>query len=331
MELSGPDWTWWLGFNLLVMALLALDLGLFNRKNHVVGVRESLIWSGVWIVLSLVFCYFAIYRPAGDEAALAFLTGYVIEKALSVDNLFVFLVLFSYFRVPQAYQHKVLFYGILGALVMRAVFILLGVELIHRVHWIIYVFGAFLIYTGIKVAREHGNDTDPEANIAVRLARRFIPVTSEYHRSRFFVRINGVRHATPMFLVLLAVETTDVIFAVDSIPAILAITDDAFIVYTSNVCAILGLRSLYFALAALMRLFRFLQYGLAFILVFVGAKMLLQDWYKIPVGVSLAVVLGTLIVSILYSIWHARRYPEEIAPDQNPGNVPPAIPAPADR
>jgi tellurite resistance protein TerC len=300
----------WVGFNVFVLGMLALDLGVFHRQSHEVSIREALMWSAVWVALALAFNA-GVYYFRGPEAGIEFLAGYLIEKALSVDNIFVFLLIFSYFRVPPQYQHKVLFWGIIGALVMRAVFIALGVALIRQFHWVIYVFGAFLVYTGIRIAREKEKEIHPEQNPVVRLFRRLMPVTGEYHGDSFFVREGARRAATPLFIALLVVETTDVIFAVDSIPAILAITDDAFIVYTSNVFAILGLRALYFALAGLMQMFHYLHYGLAAILVFVGAKMLLADVYKLPVAAALGVVAGILLVSVIASLLRRRAQIEE--------------------
>ena len=281
--------------------MLALDLGVFHRKVHVIEIREALVWSAIWVVLSLLF-NLGIYFWRGPETALEFLTGYLIEKSLSVDNIFVFLLIFSYFDVPSLYQHKVLFWGILGALIMRAIFILAGVALIQKFHWVIYVFGVFLILTGIRVALQKGKEIHPERNPVLKLFRRLIPVTARYEGSRFWIKKEGRYLATPLFIVLLIVETTDIVFAVDSIPAILAITLDPFIVYSSNVFAILGLRALYFALAGLMRLFHYLHYGLSGILVFVGLKMLLTDIYKIPIGVALGVVGGILVISVIISV-----------------------------
>ncbi len=295
----------WIGFNAFVLLMLALDLGVFNRKDHEIKVKEALIWSGVWIFLALLFNA-GIYYYRGSEIAMQFLTGYVIEKSLSVDNIFVFILLFSYFKVPPLYQHRVLFWGIIGALIMRAIFIVAGIALISKFHWIIYVFGGFLIITGIKLAINKGTKIDPEHNPVVKLFRRFFPATSKYHGNKFWIIENGKRTATPLFIVLLLIETTDLIFAVDSIPAILAITNDAFIVYTSNVFAILGLRSLYFALSGIMDLFKYLHYGLAAILVFVGVKMILVDFYKIPITVSLSVIGGILLTSVLFSILHRK-------------------------
>jgi len=302
----------WLIFGAVVLGLLGLDLGVFHRKSHEVKIKEALIWSGVWISLALAFNAF-VYFTRGSGPALEFLAGYLIEEALSVDNLFVFLLVFSYFRVPSIVQHKVLFWGILGALLMRALFIVAGISLIEKFHWIIYVFGAFLIYTGIRMVTEQGKEIHPERNPVLRLFRRLVPVTETYVEDRFFVMKGARRFATPLFIVLLMVETTDLIFAVDSIPAILAITRDPFIVYTSNVFAILGLRSLFFALAGLMKLFRYLNYGLCFILVFVGLKMLLAEFFKIPVVVALGVIIAILGVSILVSILR-REVPEPSRP-----------------
>jgi tellurite resistance protein TerC len=296
---------WWIVFNLFVLAMLVLDLKVFHRDAHEVKIKEALMWSAFWIALALMFNV-GIYFWRGSEDALEYLTGYLIEKSLSVDNIFVFLLIFSYFRVSAQYQHKILFWGILGALVMRAILIFAGVALIERFHWIIYVFGAFLIFTGIKLAFEKDKEIEPEKNPALLFVRRFIPVTERFEGDRFFIRRAGRLFATPLFLVLVVVETTDVIFALDSIPAILAITTDSFIVYTSNVFAILGLRALYFALAGLLQLFHYLHYGLSAILGFVGAKMLVSDIYHIPVGVALGVVGGILALSVIASmIWPA--------------------------
>ena len=296
----------WVIFSVVVLGLLSLDLGVFHRKSHVVKIREALIWSAVWVSLALAFNVF-VYFTRGPGPALEFLAGYLIEEALSVDNLFVFLLIFSYFRVPDIYQHKVLFWGIAGALIMRAAFIVAGIALIHKFHWIIYLFGGFLILTGIKMITDQNKEIHPEKNPVLRLFRRLMPVTESYEGDQFFVMRGARRYATPLFIVLLMVETTDVIFAVDSIPAILGITHDPFIVYTSNVFAILGLRSIYFALAGLMQLFHYLNYGLCFILVFVGVKMLLSDFYKISVGVALGTIVAILLVSILASVIWPRR------------------------
>jgi len=291
----------WIGFNLFVLLMLALDLGVFHRKAHEVSMKEALIWSGVWIGLALIF-NLILYFWRGPEVGLQFLTGYLIEKSLSIDNIFVFVLLFSYFSVPSKYQHKVLFWGIIGALIMRAIFIAAGTALLEKFHWIIYIFGAFLVFTGIRMAMNQGTKVDPDKNPVVKLFKKLFPVTNEYLGSKFWIREAGKWVATPLFVVLILVEVTDLIFAVDSIPAILAITKDPFIVYTSNVFAILGLRSLYFALAGLMHLFRYLHYGLAAILVFVGGKMLLTDVYKIPVGISLSVIVLILAASVIPSL-----------------------------
>ncbi len=301
----------WVLFNVFVLAMLALDLGVFHRKAHVIKFKEALGWCAVWITLALLF-NLGIYLWRGPVRALEFLTGYLIEYSLSVDNIFVFLLIFSYFRVPSLYRHKVLFWGILGALIMRAIFILAGVTLIHKFHWIIYVFGAFLVLTGIKMALEKEKEIHPERNPVLKLFRRFMPVTDRYQEGKFVVKRAKQYLATPLFVVLLVVETTDVVFAVDSIPAVLAITLDPFIVYTSNVFAILGLRSLYFALAGIMELFHYLHYGLSAILVFVGTKMLLAEIYKIPVGIALVVVASILLISVIASVVRPRKV--EIVP-----------------
>ncbi len=290
----------WVGFIAFVILMLALDLGVFHRKSHDVSIREALIWSAVWISLALVFNY-GIYHFVGHEKGLEFLTGYLIEKALSVDNLFVFIMLFSMFGVEPKYQHKVLFWGILGALIMRAVFIFAGVALINRFHWIIYIFGAFLIYTGFKMMVHKEESLHPEQNPLVKLFKKLMPVTNEMHGDRFFVKINHKTFATPLFVVLIIIEFTDLIFATDSIPAILAISHDPFIIFSSNVFAILGLRALYFALAGLTKYFAYLKYGLAVILVFVGVKMGISGFYHFPIVASLLVILAILLVSVLAS------------------------------
>jgi len=291
----------WVVFNVFVLGILALDLLVLHRKAHAVSLREAAAWSCVWVSLALIFGL-GVYFFRGAEKGLEFLTGYVIEWSLSVDNLFVFLVIFSYFAVPAVYQHRVLFWGILGALVLRATFIATGTALLANFHWMIYVFGGFLIFTGIKLLFAGEGKIEPEKNPAVLLVRRFMKVTPDYEGQRFFIRRHGKLWATPLFLVLVVVETTDVIFAVDSIPAIFAITLDPFIVYTSNVFAILGLRALFFLLAGVMEMFHYLRVGLSFVLCFVGAKMLIVDFYKIPIGVSLGVVGGILLLSILASM-----------------------------
>lgn len=290
----------WVLFNVFVLLMLALDLGVFHRKSHGVKFREAAVWSLVWIALAAIFAA-GLYYWEGRTAGLEFATGYVIELSLSVDNLFVFLLIFKFFRVSPEHQHKVLFWGIIGALVMRAVFILLGVGLIRRFEWVVYIFGALLVYSGIKLFFQSDAEVHPEKNPVLRLFRRFVPVTDDYHGSKFFIRKPGL-YATPLFVVLIVVETTDLLFAVDSIPAILAITLDAFIVYTSNVFAIMGLRSMYFALAGMMELFHYLHYGLSLVLIFVGGKMLAAHYYKIPTWVALMVVAGLLGISVLASV-----------------------------
>lgn len=291
----------WIGFIAFVVLLLAIDLGVFHRKSHEVKIKEALIWSAIWISLAFIFNY-GIYVFMGKEKALEFLTGYLIEKSLSVDNLFVFIMLFTFFKVEPRYQHKVLFWGILGALIMRAIFIFAGVALISRFHWIIYIFGAFLVFTGVKMLFHKDEEVAPDKNPLVRLFKKFFPVTDQMHGGNFFVKINSKTVATPLFIVLLVVEFTDLIFAVDSIPAILAISTDSFIIFTSNVFAILGLRALYFALAGITQYFHYLKYGLSAILVFVGVKMVIVGFYKIPIVYSLLTILGILIVSIVLSI-----------------------------
>ena len=290
----------WVVFNAFVVLLLVLDLGIFHRRAHAIHFREAMLASMVWIALAGAFAA-GVYWYRGRSSALEFVTGYLVEESLSVDNLFIFLLIFRYFRVPTVYQHKVLFWGILGALVMRGVFIVVGVGLIHNFHWIVYVFGAFLIYTGLKLMGKHEADVEPEKNPVLRLVRRWVPVTPEFVGGKFWVRDPGL-YATPLLLVLIVVETTDVLFAADSIPAVLAISRDSFIVYTSNVFAILGLRSLYFALAGMMEAFHHLHYGLAAILMFIGAKMLVSNYYPIPTGIALGVVAGVLAVSIATSL-----------------------------
>lgn len=283
----------WIGFTVFVLLMLALDLGVFHRKAHEVRVREALIWTGVWISLALVFNA-GVYFWFGPERALEFLAGYLIEKALSVDNIFVFIIVFSVFAVPAKLQHRVLFWGILGALVMRAFFIVVGAALLHRFHWVSYLFGGFLVFTGVKLLVQRAGELHPERNPVFRLFRRFIPSVDHYRGGRFTVVEAGKRYATPLLLVLLLIEATDLVFAVDSIPAIFAITTDPFIVFTSNIFAILGLRALYFALAGMMGKFHYLKVGLSLVLVFVGAKMLLAGVYKIPIWGSLAVIVVVL-------------------------------------
>jgi len=291
----------WIAFLALILFLLALDLGVFNRKAHVIEFKEAMWWTIIWIVVALVFNVW-VYWYMGTRAGHEFLTGYIIERVLSIDNIFVFLLVFSYFQVPDKYQHRVLFWGILGALVMRGLFIAAGITLIHLFAWVMYIFGLFLVITGIKMAMEKGKKIHPEKNPVLRFCRRLFPVTDNYVEGKFLVIRNGKYWITPLFLVLVFVEATDVVFALDSIPAILAITLDPFIVFTSNVFAILGLRAMYFAVADILRLFHYLHYGLSFILVFVGVKMLIEDIYHIPVLVSLGVISILFLVSIVASI-----------------------------
>jgi tellurite resistance protein TerC len=295
--------------------MLVLDLGVFHRKAHVVSTKEAAIWSVVWIALAMVFnagLYFLwdklSYESAysNSEAALVFFTGYLIEKSLSVDNIFVFVLIFTFFAVPAAYQHRVLFWGIIGALIMRGSLIAVGAALLKEFHWIIYIFGAFLIFTGIRMALHRNEELHPEQNPLIGLVRRLMPVTENYEGDKFFIRRAGRLMATPLFLVLLLVESTDLVFAVDSIPAIFAVTEDPFIVYTSNVFAILGLRSLYFLLAGVVNKFHYLKLGLSVVLVFVGIKMVIVDLYKIPVGLSLGVIAAILAISVAASIWRTR-------------------------
>jgi tellurite resistance protein TerC len=297
----------WVGFNIFVVLMLVLDLGLLHRNSRVMSMKEALAWSAFWIGLAAGFAVF-VYFWHGGRAALEFVTGYVIEQSMSVDNLFVFLVLFQYFRVPKEHQYKVLFWGIIGALVLRLTFVIVGVSILRRFEFVIYFFGALLIYSGYKLFSEEDREVHPEKNPVLKLFRRYFPVTENYVDDKFFIYRNGQRWATPLFLVLLVVETTDVIFAIDSIPAILAITRDAFIVYTSNVFAILGLRSLYFALSGLITLFHYLNYGLAVILIFVGAKMLASHFIEVPVAITLGVIAGILAMSIGASlIWPQKK------------------------
>ncbi len=296
----------WVGFHVFVVAMLAIDLGVFQREKHKVSVKEGSIWTAVWIGLSLLFCL-GLYFWQGQGPALQFLTAYVIEKSLSVDNIFVFVVIFNYFSVPDEYQHETLFWGVLGAMIMRAVFIVLGVALLSTFHWVIYIFGAFLVYTGVRLAFQGDEEVHPEENPIINAFRRFFPVTENYVEGKFFVRRNGALMATPLFLVLLMIESTDVLFAVDSVPAVLSITQNIFIAYTSNIMAILGLRALYFVLAGVVDKFEYLHYGLAVVLTFVGVKMLTSGFFHIPTGVSLAVILGILTISIIASLLHNRR------------------------
>ena len=291
----------WIAFGVLVPVVLALDLGVFHRRAHHITFREALLWAAFWISLALLF-NLGVYLYVGHEAGIKFLTAYLVEKTLSVDNLFVFLLIFSYFAVPADYQHKVLFWGIVGALVMRGVFIATGLVIIEKVHWVIYLFGAFLVYTGIRMASKQEMKFRPESNPVFRLFCRFVPLSNSYHDGNFLTRIDGKRVATLMLLVLVVIETTDVVFAVDSIPAVLAISRDPFIVYTSNIFAIMGLRSIYFVLAYVTRRLVYLHYGLSVILVFLGLKMLVSGFYELPGGLSLGVVGGVLIISAIISL-----------------------------
>ena len=296
-----PLWAW-AAFFTFITAMLALDLGVFQRKSHVMGMKEALAWCGVWLTLALGFGAL-LWQWRGPETAQQFLAGYLIELCLSVDNVFVFILVFAYFKVEPRYQHRVLFWGIIGAVLMRAVFIIVGVSVIARFHWILYIFGAFLIYTGVKMALPSKEaEVDPENNFAVKLFRKFYPVAPHNDQGRFFTRHEGRRMATPLFIVLIVIETTDLIFALDSLPAVLAITKDSFVALTSNIFAILGLRSLYFALSGIMGLFRYLKIGLALILVFIGVKMLAEHWLHISTGTSLGVIGGVLTTSILMSV-----------------------------
>ena len=321
-ESIGTPWLWF-GFVAFVLAMLALDLGVFHKKDHEVSVKEALFWTGVWISLAMLFNA-GIYALFGAERALEFLSGYVIEKALSVDNIFVFIVVFSVFTVPAKLQHRVLLWGILSALVLRAIFVVLGAALLSRFHWLGYVFGAFLVFTGIKLLLQRDAEVDPRKNPLFKLFRRVMPSVDEFHEGHFTIVQAGKRYATPLLLVLIAIETTDIVFAMDSIPAIFAVTRDPFIVFTSNIFAILGLRALYFALSGMMDKFHYLKFGLALVLMFVGAKMLLAGVYKIPIWASLAVIAALLVGSVVASLLH--RPPNE-PPNSRP--QPPSSGSPA--
>ena len=314
----------WIGFGLFVLVMLAVDLGVFNRRSRVIEVGEALRWTGIWFALAMVFSV-GIYLRFGAERALEFVAGYFIEKALSVDNLFVFLVVFSYFSVPPVLQRRVLVWGILGALVMRAFFIFAGAALLQRFHGVMYLFGAFLVFTGIKLLVQEESEVHPEKNPVLRLVRRVVPSVEDYRGERFFVRESGKWLATPLLMVLVVVEATDIVFAVDSIPAIFAVTADPFIVFTSNIFAILGLRALYFALAAMMGRFHYLSVGLGLVLAFVGTKMLIMDFYKIPIGVSLAVVVLLLVGAVVFSMLRPQEPPPvPVHPPHEPGDEPPS-------
>ncbi len=309
----------WIGFNAVVLALIAVDLLVFHRRARQTSLKEAAVWSAVWVGLSLTFSLF-VFRFMGTNSGLEFLAGYLIEYALSVDNIFVFVLIFGYFRIPMEYQHRVLLWGIMGALILRGAMIAAGAVLVSRFEWILYLFGAFLVFTGVRMALQKAEDQyDPEDNPVLRLVRRVIPVTSEYHGQKFFVRLpdaSGVVRlmATPLFIVLILVETTDVIFATDSIPAIFAVTRDPFIVYTSNVCAVLGLRALYFLLAGIVDKFHYLKVGLSIVLIFIGLKMLGESFVHIPIGVSLGVVGLILMSSVIASLRWPRHDPPSIPP-----------------
>jgi len=294
----------WIVFAILVPVALGLDLGVFQRKAHKVKVKEALLWSAIWISLALLFGL-GIYLMLGGEKALNFITGYLVEESLSVDNLFVFLLIFTYFAVPDHYQHRVLFWGIIGAIIMRGIFIATGITLLDNLHWVIYIFGAFLVYTGIRLATKKEKELKPEGNPVLRLFRKFVPITRRYHGNKFFTKAKGRRLATPLLLVLIVIETTDIVFAVDSVPAVLAITRDPFIVYTSNIFAILGLRAIYFALASMIQRLRYLNFGLAVIMAFLGIKMIISSEFfhiDIPVLTSLGVVIGILAITVVASM-----------------------------
>lgn len=292
---------WWIGFHVLVFFMLALDLGVFKKKEHAISVKESLMWTGIWILIAMLFNW-GVYAFIGQKEASEFLTSYVLEKSLSVDNIFVMTIIFSYFKVEAKYQHRVLFWGILGALVMRIIFIVGGVHLIERFHFLMYIFGGFLIYTGIKMLFSDEEAKNPADDWLYKFAKKRFRMTHDFHNEKFMVKINGVRHLTPLFLVLLIIESTDLVFALDSIPAVLSVTRNTFIAYTSNVFAILGLRSLYFAFAGVVGIFRFLSYALSIVLVFIGLKMIGEEYYPIPTDISLYVVLGVIGASILASV-----------------------------
>lgn len=310
--------TLWILFNVFILAMLIVDLKVFNRKPHEISIKESLIWTGIWIAMAVIFGI-GIYFFMGPQSSLDYFTGYLIEKSLSVDNIFVFLLVFTYFGVDSIYQHKVLFWGIFGALVFRFLFIMVGVALLEQFHWIIYIFGAFLVFTGIKLGLEKDKEIHPEKNPILKLVRRFIPITKDFHGPDFFIKRGSRIIATPMFVVLVVIETTDIVFALDSIPAIMAITRDTFLIYSCNAFAILGLRALYFALSGVMRLFHYLHYGLAFILVFIGIKMLIESFVHIPTLITLSVIVVTLTVSVIFSVKYPKEeeleIPDEIKPE----------------
>src|SRR5262245_11024860 len=309
----------WVGFSVFIVCMLSLDLGLFNRKAHTIKYREAWLWSAVWVTLAMIFAGIVFYY-LGSQSGFEFLTGYIIELSLSVDNLFVFLLLFSYFKVPAKFQHRVLFWGVMGALFMRLTMIFVGAALINRFHWIIYIFGAFLVYTGIKMFRHEEIDVKPEQNLLVRGVTRFLPISRHYEEEKFFTKANGKRTGTLLLLVLMVVEVTDLVFAVDSIPAIFAVTTNTFIVYTSNVFAILGLRSMYFLLAGVVEKFRYLRFGLAIVLSFIGLKMLIGVvGFHIPIKISLAfvaiVLVGSVVASLVISPEGERTITVDLPPD----------------
>lgn len=309
----------WIAFGVLFIAMIALDMIVGHKKGKEIDIKESLKWTGFWISIALVFGI-GIYFFKGQTKALEFLAGYLLEYSLSVDNLFVFLMIFTYFSVPPAHQHTALFWGIMGALVMRGIFIAAGVVLVTKFHWLIYVFGIFLIYTAIKMAKGHDEEIHPEKNPILRLLHKMMPVTTDYGNGKFFLHIDGIRHATPLFAVILVIGPTDLMFALDSIPAILAVTTDPFIVYTSNVFALMGLRSLFFALAGLMSIFHYIRHGLVVILMFVGIKMLLTDIFHIPIGWSLGFIAGTLAIAVTASILRPHKLEMAVNPDDGREN-----------
>lgn len=302
---------YWLVFGLTVIIALFLDLFVFHRKPHKISLREALLLSAFWIAVGVAFSLY-VYYVKGSQATLEYFTGYLLEKALSLDNIFVFILIFSYFKIPEEYRHKVLFWGVLGAIIMRAIFIFLGIGLINMFHWITYVFGLILIISAVKLLTTEEKEFHPEQTLIYKLAKRLIPLKPNAHDGRFFVKTDGKMYATTMFLTLLFVEASDVMFAIDSVPAILAISRDPFVVYTSNIFAILGLRSLYFAAAGILPLFHYLHYGLAFILGFIGFKMLISGFYKIPVFVSLVLILSAIVLSVLASLVSKREKNEPL-------------------
>ncbi len=311
----------WILFSAFLLGMLVLDLGVFHRKAKVIQPREALVWSGIWIAIAMAFAGF-IFAWQGTQAGTEFLTGYMIEKSLSIDNVFVFALIFSYFAVPAAYQYRILFWGVVGALVMRGILIASGAALLANFHWIIFIFGGFLVLSGIRMAFHDESKADPSRNPVVRLFKKFVPTTDEYDGQKFFTRRSGKLVATPLLTVLVAVEATDLIFAVDSIPAIFAVTDEPFIVFTANALAILGLRALYFALAGIMHRFEYLKVGLSAVLVFVGVKMLVSDIYHMPALLSLAIVLGILGLSVGLSLLRTRDHADELEKEATPGHSP---------